>query len=82
MLCTLINLYIIVVFARVLLEWIRVPGDHPVAAVRRALAAIVDPLLNPLRRVIPPLRFGGGALDLSPIVLFVVLSIVAGFVCR
>jgi uncharacterized protein YggT (Ycf19 family) len=29
----------------------------------------------PLRRVIPPLRIGGGLLDLSPIVLIIAIQI-------
>jgi YggT family protein len=79
--CSLIQLYILVVFARILLEWVRVPGEHPVGKVRAALAKIVDPVLIPLRRVVPPIRMGGAALDLSPLVLLVGLSILRGFIC-
>ncbi len=54
-------------FARILLDWVRVPGEHPVGKVRSALATIVDPILIPLRRIIPPVRMGGAALDLSAV---------------
>ncbi len=79
--CTLIQLYILVVFARILLEWIRVPGDHPVGRIRSALAVIVDPVLSPLRRIIPPVRLSGAALDLSPLVLLIGLSILQRAIC-
>jgi YggT family protein len=69
--CSLIQLYILVVFARILLEWVRVPSEHVVGRVRSVLATVVDPVLAPLRRVIPPIRMGGAALDLSPLVLLV-----------
>jgi YggT family protein len=36
------------------------------------LGALVDPLLRPIRRVLPPL----GGLDLSPLVLLVVAQVV------
>lgn len=42
---------------------------------------ITDPPIKALRRVIPPLRFGGAAIDLSFLVLFLlvqVLIMVAG----
>lgn len=47
----------------------RVPGDHPVSRLYRFLAGIIDPILMPIRRAIPPLRLGGMSLDLSPLIL-------------
>ena len=40
-----------------------------VAAVWRVLNAITEPILKPIRRIIPPM----GGLDLSPIVVFVLI---------
>lgn len=79
--CSLIQLYTLIIFARILLEWVRVPSDHPVGKVRSVLATIVDPVLIPLRRIIPPVRMGGAALDLSPLVLLIGLSILANAIC-
>ena len=36
---------------------------------------VTDPPVKALRRVIPPVRLGGVALDLSVLVLFVILAI-------
>jgi YggT family protein len=36
---------------------------------------VTDPPVKALRRVIPPVRIGGVALDLSVLVLFVILAI-------
>jgi YggT family protein len=41
---------------------------------------VTDPYLNLFRRVLPPVRMGPGALDLSPIVATFVLIIVGGIV--
>ncbi|HZY50016.1 MAG TPA: YggT family protein [Devosia sp.] len=40
-----------------------------VAGVWRALNQITDPILRPIRRVIPPM----GGLDLSPIIVFIII---------
>ena len=40
-----------------------------VAAVWRVINAITEPILRPIRRIIPPM----GGLDLSPIVVFVII---------
>jgi len=40
-----------------------------VAGVWRALNQITDPILRPIRRVIPPM----GNLDLSPIIVFIII---------
>ena len=37
-----------------------------------------DPILDPIRRVIPPRAFGG--IDISPAIAIVILQMVAGFV--
>ena len=79
--CSLLSIYIFVVFGRIILEWIQVPSDHPVGAVRRGLATIVDPVLRPLRRVLPPVRIGMGALDFSPLILIIGIVILRGVLC-
>jgi YggT family protein len=59
----------IAVFARVLLSWVRVDPYHPAV---RVLYQITDPILEPLRRIIPPI----GMIDVTPMVAMVVLEIV------
>jgi YggT family protein len=38
------------------------------------LSAICEPVLRPVRRIIPPVRFGGVGLDLSVLIVFLVIS--------
>lgn len=75
LLITLLWVYLYAVIAWIILSWIRVSPDHPVARVSVFLDRIIYPVLLPLRRVIPPLRLGGGLLDLSPIVLILAIQI-------
>ena len=76
-LATLLHLYVIIIVVRILFTWIPVNPWSNFAKVVRVLSRITDPVLNPLRRVIPPLRFGGMGIDLSPMILVLVLSLIA-----
>lgn len=69
LLCTLTNLYVFAVFARVLFSWIPLSPDSPVMVVRTWLVRITEPVMGPLRRALPAIRLGRVSLDLSPIVL-------------
>lgn len=65
----LLRAYILVLIAYVIIAWVpRMP--EPLQPVARGVRAMVDPLLQPLRRVMPPLRLGGIGIDLSILVLF------------
>lgn len=44
-----------------------------------ALFAATDPVLKPLRKVIPPLRLGGLRFDLAFLVAFIGLSVMSWF---
>lgn len=79
--CTALSLYSFAVLIWVILSWVRVPSTHPLARATVFLDRIIYPAILPIRRVMPPLRIGAGALDLSPIVLLVGLSLLRGFIC-
>lgn len=80
-LCTALNIYSFAVLIWVILSWVRVPASHPLGRVTVFLDRIIYPVILPIRRVVPPLRIGGGALDLSPIVLLIGLSLLQGWIC-
>jgi YggT family protein len=71
-LCSLVHLYVLVLFARAILSWFPIRSDSPLVPVVRVLHAVTEPLLGPLRRVIPP----AGMFDLSFLVLILVWQIV------
>ena len=82
-LCTLGNLYLLAIFARIVVSWFPVQPGTTFASVVSFLYTITEPVLGPLRRAIPALRMGGMGLDLSPIiVVFVFQLLVLPFLCR
>jgi YggT family protein len=84
-LCTALTLAQLAIVAWIILFYVvelgRVPWDHPVRKVYDALARAIEPVLRPIRRVIPPLRLGGAALDLAPLILIIGLQILQSIIC-
>lgn len=52
----------------VLLSWVRLPPDNPIVA---ALNVVCEPLLAPIRQVIPPMA----GLDFTPLVVLFILDV-------
>lgn len=83
--CTLINLYLLVILARIIASWIvqfspPTPGSA-YAQIVNGLAAVTEPVLAPVRALLPPVRLGGAGLDLSPIVVIILGTILARAIC-
>jgi len=70
--CTILTIFLIILFARAILSWFPIRPDTVTAQINRLLIDVTDWALRPLRRVIPPV----GMFDLSFIVLFFVILIV------
>ncbi len=72
---TLLQFLGFAIFARSILTWFPIDKNGPVFQV---LAGITDPILEPLRKVIPPI----GMIDITPMVamvsLFVLVRILTG----
>jgi YggT family protein len=66
------NLYELGLIVYIICTWIAHPGA---ANIRRRLAGLYEPLLVPIRRVVPMIRLGYSMLDLSPIILFLAVAV-------
>ncbi|WP_326554802.1 YggT family protein [Micromonospora sp. NBC_01813] len=71
----------LVLIARAILDWTAVaagPSPHDSFRSRATvvLHKVTEPVLAPVRRVLPPLRVGGVAIDLSFIVVFLAIVVV------
>lgn len=70
----LMRIYSFLLLIRVLLSWVNTNpygrvGQHPLV---RLLIRVTEPVLAPLRRMIPPI---GGVVDISPAVALILLEI-------
>lgn len=68
----LVNLYVLLIVFYVFTSWIGLDPWHPV---RRFLASAVEPVLDPLRRYLPPV----GGLDFSPLVAILLIELAGQF---
>jgi YggT family protein len=64
----LFELYAVILFVRVLLSWVQIDPNNQLV---RIIYQLTEPLLAPIRRLLPQ----SGGMDFSPIVAFIVLLV-------
>jgi YggT family protein len=69
----IIQLYTFIVLARVLMSWINIDPYSPLA---RTIYNLTEPLLAPVRNILPP----AAGLDFSPIIVILLLQVVGQIV--
>ena len=65
MICTLLNLYTLIIFVRIILSWFPLQPGGLGAQVFSFVYTLTEPVLGPLRRAIPAI----GMFDISPIIV-------------
>ena len=79
--CLLLDVYFIVLIARIILSWATMFWSPPPALdpVVRVIYDLTEPVMGLFRRYIPPM----GGFDLSPIFIFILLRLLQGALgCR
>jgi len=87
LLARLVHLFQLFLLARLVLEYVQVFSRtwRPrgvMLIVAEAVYSVTDPVLKPARRLIPPLRLGVVALDLSYIVVYFATNIVISLLLK
>jgi len=72
----LIEAYVLILIARALLSWFPVRPGTPFERIVRVLDAITEPVLRPIRKILPPIRAGGMGIDLSILIVIIVAQVV------
>lgn len=78
-LCWVLQLFLVLIFVRIVLSWFPSTGGV-IDQINRFVIGATDWVMAPLRRVIPPVRLGAAALDLSPIVVIIAISILSSVI--
>ncbi len=83
--CGILQLAIWIIIAWIVLSYVvsfgRLGFDHPVRRLYDALSGAIEPAMRPIRSVIPPVRVGGAARGLSPLILIIGVSLLLRFIC-
>lgn len=74
--CPIIGIFKLILLARAITSFFPVTPGTPFAQVVDVLYKVTEPVLAPLRRIIPPL----GMFDLSFLVLLIGLQVLAGVI--
>ena len=69
LLSTLLNLLWFAIFARAIVSWFPIDQDGPIV---KALDALTEPVLGPLRRVVPRV----GLFDITPMVAILIIIVI------
>ena len=77
LLCAFLTVYMVVMAARAVFSWFPVRPGTALASINAVLYELTEPVLSPVRRVIPP----AGMFDLSFLVVFFLLIILRSVVC-
>ncbi len=76
--CLVLWIFTLCIFGVIILSWFPLAPGGPAYSVWQLLRRVTDPVLLPLRRLIPPI---GGVFDLSPIIVLVLVQIIRGQIC-
>jgi uncharacterized protein YggT (Ycf19 family) len=77
----LISLYIWVLIIAALLSWLPASNSQGgLASTKRVLARLTEPVLRPLRSILPRPNFGGVGIDLSVLVAVIGLEVINVFI--
>ena len=72
----ILQVYIWVIFIRVILTWFRINPVGFWGRLYRFLIEITEPVLMVFKKIIPPIRAGRSFIDLSPLISIFVIQII------
>jgi YggT family protein len=80
--CLALTIFWLILLVRVILSWLelvgmRPPATGPIRSAYELLFDVTEPVLRPLRRIVPP----AGPLDLSVLVAFIIIFVLQSALC-
>lgn len=71
-----LNIYLWIIIARAIISWVNPDPSNPIV---RFLYRVTEPVLRPIRNLLPMQGIG---LDLSPMILLVIIYVLDSFLVR
>lgn len=81
LICLLLSAYVVVLFGRIIMSWFPIAPGSALSAVYGFLYTLTEPVLGPVRKLMPSIGAGGVGLDLSPIIVFLGIAILRSAIC-
>lgn len=76
-----LGVYWFILFARIIMSWLRPPVSGPLRTLWELIFDLTEPVLGLVRGLLPPVQAGGMGLDFSPILVFVILGVLQSVIC-
>jgi len=78
----LLRIYYYILIARIILSWFVMgqSDNRTLYDIYNLIYAVTEPLLAPLRKIIPSVKMGMGYLDLSPLILLIIIRLAESFI--
>jgi len=73
----ILMIYMWIIIIRAVLSWVNVPSLYPIVVIMHHLT---EPVLRPLRRIIPPYKLGG--IDITPMIAILIILFVDSFLVK
>ncbi len=80
--CLLLKAYILVLVLFVVLGYFPMSAESNWRRLRDGVSGLVEPVVSPIRRAVPPVQAGSVSFDLSLLIVFVAVALLQGLVCR
>ncbi len=71
-----VEAFVVLLVVRALLSWFPVRPGSVLVPINRSLAMVTEPILRPVRRILPTVRLGGMGIDLSIVIVILVAEII------
>ena len=75
--CPILSLFLLVLVARAILSFFPVTPETPMAQINEVLFRVTEPVLGPVRRVVPAV----GMFDMSFLVVVLGLNVLRAYLC-
>ncbi|MFJ4653982.1 YggT family protein [Nocardia sp. NPDC088792] len=75
----LLTVFLLILIVRLIVDWVQTLSSGSIPPwtykVRRFSYAVTEPVIAPLRRVLPPVRLGSVSLDLAFTIVFILVLV-------
>lgn len=81
LLCFALDIFTWGILLWVVASWVPAAEGHPIRSLKDTLDRVFNPMLRPIRGLLPPVRLGGVGLDLSPLALMIAFLLAQRIIC-
>lgn len=80
--CLLLKAYTLVLVLFVILSYFPMSTESNWRKLRNGVSGLVEPVVAPIRRAVPPVQAGTVSFDMSLLIVFLAVALLQGVICR